>query len=79
MLANGGYRSVVASTLAEIRGVLPLVQEGVLDECLYGMPIYPGALPALQQLRKSIDIQLMVDNEQQITCLDNFQKDSTQP
>lgn len=32
MLANGRYRSVVASTLAEIRGVLPLVQEGVLDE-----------------------------------------------
>ncbi|KAF4431474.1 D-serine dehydratase [Fusarium acutatum] len=79
MLANGRYRSVVASTLAEIRGVLPLVHEGVLDECLYGMPVYPGALPALQQLRKSIDIQLMVDNEQQITCLDNSPTESTQP
>ncbi|EGU77372.1 hypothetical protein FOXB_12113 [Fusarium oxysporum f. sp. conglutinans Fo5176] len=79
MLANGRYRSVVASTLAEIRGILPLVQEGVLDECLYGMPVYPGALPALQQLRKSIRIQLMVDNEQQITCLDNFPTESTQP
>ncbi|KAM5365665.1 hypothetical protein ACJA88_012401 [Fusarium oxysporum] len=79
MLANGRYRSVVASTLAEMRGVLPLVQEGVLDECLYSMPVYPGALPALQQLRKSIRIQLMVDNEQQITCLDNFPTESTQP
>ncbi|KAK7600583.1 hypothetical protein V3481_002116 [Fusarium oxysporum f. sp. vasinfectum] len=79
MLANGRYRSVVASTLAEIRGVLPLVQEGVLDECIYGMPVYPGALPALQKLRKSIRIQLMVDNEQQITCLDNFPTESTQP
>lgn len=43
------------------------------------MPVYPGALPALQQLRKSIRIQLMVDNEQQITCLDNFPTESTQP
>ncbi|KAJ4256859.1 hypothetical protein NW762_008955 [Fusarium torreyae] len=72
MLANGKYRSIVASTLAEIRGALPLVKEGILDECLYGLPIYPGALPALAELRKSIRIQLMVDNEQQITCLEDF-------
>lgn len=39
MLANGGYRSVVASTLAEIRGVLPLVQEGVLDEVYLVRPV----------------------------------------
>lgn len=32
MLGNGKYRSIVASTLAEIRGALPLVQEGILDE-----------------------------------------------
>jgi D-serine ammonia-lyase len=32
MLGNGKYRSVVASTLAEIRGLLPLVKEGQLDE-----------------------------------------------
>lgn len=32
MLSGGKYRSIVASTLAEIRGVLPLVKEGLLDE-----------------------------------------------
>lgn len=32
MLGNGTHRRIVASTLAEIRGVLPLVKEGVLDE-----------------------------------------------
>lgn len=32
MLANGKYRKIVASTLSEIRGCLPLVKEGVLDE-----------------------------------------------
>lgn len=34
MLANGKYRSIVASTLAEIRGALPLVKEGLLDEVI---------------------------------------------
>lgn len=42
MLANGRYRSVVASTLAEIRGVLPLVQEGVLDEVYLARPSKPA-------------------------------------
>jgi hypothetical protein len=32
MLAGGKYRRIVASTLCEIRGVLPLVEEGVLDQ-----------------------------------------------
>jgi hypothetical protein len=32
MLAGGKYRSIVASTLPEIRGALPLVEEGILDE-----------------------------------------------
>ena len=32
MLGNGKYRGIIASTLAEIRGVLPLVEEGLLDE-----------------------------------------------
>lgn len=32
MLANGKYRKIVASTLPEIRGCLPLVKEGILDE-----------------------------------------------
>lgn len=32
MLGGGKYRKIVASTLAEIRGVLPLVKEGMLDE-----------------------------------------------
>jgi hypothetical protein len=32
MLEGGKYRSIVASTIAEIKGSLPLVQEGILDE-----------------------------------------------
>ena len=32
MLAGGKYRGIVASTLPEIEGALPLVKEGLLDE-----------------------------------------------
>lgn len=32
MLGNGLHRKIVASTLAEIRGAIPLVKEGLLDE-----------------------------------------------
>ncbi|EEU33499.1 uncharacterized protein NECHADRAFT_56564 [Fusarium vanettenii 77-13-4] len=70
MLGEGKYRSIIASTLAEIKGALPLVKEGILDECLYGLPIYRGILPRLIELRKSLRILLMVDNEQQITHLE---------
>lgn len=32
MLGNGRYKKIVASTLCEIRGCLPLVKEGILEE-----------------------------------------------
>ncbi|KAM0425070.1 hypothetical protein ACHAPT_009629 [Fusarium lateritium] len=70
MLAGGKYRGIVASTVPEIQGALPLVKEGILDECLYSLPIYPGVLSRLVELRKSLRIILMVDNEQQIEFLE---------
>ncbi|CEL02317.1 hypothetical protein ASPCAL03488 [Aspergillus calidoustus] len=73
MLDNGLYRKIVASTLPEIEGALPLVKEGVLDECLYSMPIYPSVLPRLAQLSDTLKIVLMIDNEQHIDILEQFQ------
>ncbi len=36
LMLGGKYRKIVASTLAEIRGVLPLVEEGLLEEVSRG-------------------------------------------
>ncbi|RHZ46995.1 D-serine ammonia-lyase DSD1 [Aspergillus thermomutatus] len=72
MLGNGTHRKIVASTLCEIRGALPLAEEGILDECLYGLPIYPSALPHLSALSSKLKIVLMVDNEAQIDALETF-------
>ncbi|RGP78215.1 d-serine dehydratase [Fusarium longipes] len=69
MLGEGKYKGMIASTLPEIKGALPLVEEGLVEECLYGIPVYPGVLPRLIELRKSVRLQLMVDNEQQISFL----------
>ncbi|KAE8355061.1 putative serine dehydratase domain-containing protein [Aspergillus coremiiformis] len=71
MLGNGQHRKIVASTLCEIRGAIPLAKEGILDECLYGLPIYPSALPHLTELSKSLKIVLMIDNDQHIDILEN--------
>ncbi|KAF4982204.1 hypothetical protein FZEAL_2088 [Fusarium zealandicum] len=70
MLAGGKFKGIVASTIPEIQGALPLVKEGILEECLYSLPIYPGVLPRLVELRQSLRILLMVDNEQQIAILE---------
>ncbi|GAQ07661.1 D-serine dehydratase [Aspergillus lentulus] len=76
MLDNGAHRRIVASTLCEIRGALPLVEEGILDEALYGLPIYPSALPQLATLSSKLRIVLMVDNEAQIDALEAFARSS---
>ncbi|CAH0038001.1 unnamed protein product [Clonostachys solani] len=77
MLAGGKHRSIIASTICEIRGCMPLVKEGLLDEkILYGLPIYPGALQDLVKLRENVRILLLVDNEEHIDILE---KSGTQP
>ncbi len=72
MLAGGRYKSIVASTLAEIRGVLPLVREGILDDVLFGLPLVPSYLPSLAALRSQVGVLLMVDNEQHVAALEAF-------
>ena len=72
MLAGGKYKSIVASTLAEIRGALPLVREGLLNDVLFGLPLVPSYLPSLAALRSQVRVLLMVDNEQHIAALEAF-------
>lgn len=76
MLAGGKFRGIVASTLPEIEGALPLVKEGLLDEVLYGVPVGPSKLPRLAALRNSIRVLLMIDHEQQVDAIETFQKNN---
>ncbi|KAK8214305.1 putative serine dehydratase domain-containing protein [Phyllosticta capitalensis] len=65
-------RACVASTLREIRGLLPLTKEGLLDEVLYGLPIRPSALPQLLEYSKTVKVLVMIDHESQIDALEAF-------
>lgn len=44
MLANGLHRGLIASTLSELRGVLPLAEEGILNE-VHPFPTNPNMPP----------------------------------
>lgn len=46
-------------------------------QCLYGLPVFPGALPHLHNLSKSIKIQIMIDNEQQIGILETYMENTS--
>ncbi|OJJ76904.1 hypothetical protein ASPBRDRAFT_190250 [Aspergillus brasiliensis CBS 101740] len=75
MLSNGLHRGLIVSTLSELRGVLPLAEEGILNEALYGLPIYPSALPHLHSIRQShpsLTLLLMVDSLQHIPIIEAF-------
>lgn len=70
----GPYKKVVASTLREIRGLLPLATQGAIDEILYGIPCPPSALPQLHTYAQSspAKILLMIDNASHVQALESF-------
>ncbi|EGY15083.1 D-serine dehydratase like protein [Verticillium longisporum] len=72
MLRHGKNRKIIASTIPEIEGALPLVKEGLLDEAIYGLPIAPSKLPRLAALRDQIRIVLLLDHDDQVTHLESF-------
>ncbi|VVT49350.1 uncharacterized protein SAPINGB_P002227 [Magnusiomyces paraingens] len=71
------FDAVVASTLAEIRGVKALVQEGILKDIIYGVPVSRSHLPELSALRKEysalipgFNLSLFVDDVGQLELID---------
>lgn len=71
--------AVVASTLAEIRGLRGLVEEGLVKDIIYGVPFSKSHLPELAALKKEYgvicggDITLFVDDVEQLKFLESEQ------
>jgi hypothetical protein len=40
MIAGGKYKGMIASTIPEIKGALPLVEEGLVEEVVFGPQSY---------------------------------------
>jgi D-serine deaminase-like pyridoxal phosphate-dependent protein len=72
MLVDGKSKAIAVSTLAEIRGAWSLVEEGLINECLYAFPISAAHLPELARFRTSVKIILLVDHEDQVSALEAF-------
>jgi len=71
-MLGGVHKKVVVSTLREIRGLLPLAREGIVEEALYGLPCRPSALPELDELSEEIGIQIMIDNEAHVEMCEEY-------
>lgn len=69
---DGVHKKVVASTLREIRGLLPLAREGIVEEALYGLPCRPSALPELDRLSRDVGIQIMIDHEAHVDMCEEY-------
>ncbi|KAM0326728.1 hypothetical protein ACHAQA_006601 [Verticillium albo-atrum] len=79
MLGNGRAKGVICSTIPEIVGCLPLAKTGELEEAVYGLPIAPSKLPRLAAIRSSLRIILIVDHDQQLEALEDFERMTTPP
>ncbi|KAK9488548.1 hypothetical protein V1527DRAFT_433546 [Lipomyces starkeyi] len=77
-LDNGRkHQSVVASTISEIRGLAPLVQDGTVKDILYGIPPTKSKIPTVagiaQQLHQfGATLRLMIDSPVQLQFLRDY-------
>ncbi|PVG04838.1 hypothetical protein CPB86DRAFT_778136 [Serendipita vermifera] len=82
--SSAGHSSaVIVSTLMEAKQIIEsgLVQEGVVDDILYGLPVSPTKIAdiaemsnAMAQLNSKAKLRLLVDNVHQVKALEAFGK-----
>lgn len=86
-LGNGATNCVVASTIAEIRGLKPLVQDGSVCDILYGVPVgksHVQELATISQVFKkvapgSFELRVFIDHPDQLDFLLDLGQDHTTP
>lgn len=72
---DGSYTSdkIVVSTLPEAYMVLPLVDEGIVKDILYGLPVSKLMLPEFARFQSLVpSFKLMVDNISQVNALKEY-------
>lgn len=75
-LGNGQHSSVVASTLEDIRHLMSLVEEAVVKDVLYGVPVGKSWVKELMYLRNlyknfGATLHLLIDHPDQLDLLLN--------
>lgn len=69
-LSDAGHGKIVVSTLMEAYSVLPLVEEGLVTDLHYGLPVVPSRIRELYALGDRVpNLRLMLDSESQLEAL----------
>ncbi|KAK6541939.1 hypothetical protein TWF694_007712 [Orbilia ellipsospora] len=67
---GANHHAVITSTIREIRGLKPLVDEGVVTDILYGLPPAASYVATLASLSRDIpNLRLLIDNPAQVESL----------
>ncbi|KAF3919469.1 hypothetical protein ABW21_db0207564 [Orbilia brochopaga] len=65
-----GQHAVITSTIREIRGLKPLIDDGTVTDILYGLPPAVSYIPTLSSLSRDVPhLRLLVDNPAQLKAL----------
>lgn len=66
---------IVVSTLMEAWGLLPLIQEGLINDVLFSLPVVESRLPELLEFSEHVPhLRLMLDDREQLDALFRFSK-----
>ncbi|WWC88957.1 uncharacterized protein L201_003872 [Kwoniella dendrophila CBS 6074] len=82
--AGGGVKATICSTMVELWKIIEdgLVEEGLVDDILYSMPIGSDKIEDLNKAQEQIGskgiIRLMVDHPEQINLLNQFNEKNNQ-
>ncbi|CCG82398.1 D-serine dehydratase [Taphrina deformans PYCC 5710] len=69
-LGSSNHGKIIVSTLMEAYSCLPLVEEGLVHDILYGLPVAPSKIPELAELATMMPyLRLMMDSEAQLDAL----------
>lgn len=64
---------IVVSTLIEAWGLLPLIEQGIITDVLFSLPVVKSQLSELAALSERLpSLRLMVDNKEQLEVLAEF-------
>lgn len=68
-------KKIVVSTLAEAWSLVPLFDQGLIEDVLFSLPVVKSRLSELAQLSKHVPhLRLMLDNKEQLDVLVDFSK-----
>lgn len=74
---SGGFRTdrVVVSTLNELYGLMPLVEDGYIKDVLFSLPVVPSRLDELADLCGKVpNFRMMLDHPTQLDVLEQYNK-----